>query len=96
MDEHNKAKGRCTLPISRRRFVQGLAAGGAVAALDWRAGWAFAETGQQQTLATLTGKDFCSHGSEWFRVGTPLMLRSNVARSLARLSVLRPASPGRY
>jgi CopA family copper-resistance protein len=44
--------------VSRRRFVQGLAAGGAVAALDWRAGWAFAETGQQQTLATLTGKDF--------------------------------------
>jgi hypothetical protein len=56
--EDNKAKGRSMLPVSRRRFVQGLAAGGAGAALDWRAGWAFAETGQQQTLATLTGKDF--------------------------------------
>jgi hypothetical protein len=58
MHEDNKAKGRSMLPVSRRRFVQGLAAGGAVAALDWRAGWAFAETGEQQTLATLTGKDF--------------------------------------
>jgi hypothetical protein len=58
MQEDDKGKGRCFLPVSRRRFVQGLAAGGAVAALDWRAGWAFAETGQQQTLATLTGKDF--------------------------------------
>ncbi len=56
--EDDKGKGRCFLPVSRRRFVQGLAAGGAVAALDWRAGWVFAETGQQQTLATLTGKDF--------------------------------------
>jgi len=44
------------LPITRRRFVQGLAAGGAVAALG---GWqAFGETGQQQTPAMLTGKDF--------------------------------------
>ena len=58
MHEDNKAKDRSMLPVSRRRFVQGLAAGGAVAALDWRAGWAFAETGQQQTLAMLTGKDF--------------------------------------
>jgi len=54
MDEDNKAKG--ILPISRRRFVQGLVAGGAVAALG---GWqAFGQTGQQQTPLTLTGKDF--------------------------------------
>ena len=58
MLENDKARGRSMLPVSRHRFVQGLAAGGAVAALDWRAGWASAETGQQQTLATLTGKDF--------------------------------------
>jgi CopA family copper-resistance protein len=58
MDEDNKAKGRCISQISRRRFVQGLAAGGAVAALDWSGRVAFGETGQQQTPATLTGKDF--------------------------------------
>jgi len=58
MLENDKARGRSMLPVSRRRFVQGLAAGGAVAALDWRAGWTSAETGQQQTPATLTGKDF--------------------------------------
>jgi hypothetical protein len=61
MHEDNKAKGRSMLPVSRRRFVQGLAAGGAVAALDWRAGWAFAEPGQQQPLATLTGTRVLSH-----------------------------------
>ncbi len=44
-------------PISRRRFVQGLAIGGAVAALEW-GGWrAFGETGPQ-TPATLAGKHF--------------------------------------
>jgi hypothetical protein len=48
----------CVLPISRRRFVQGLATGGAVAALDWGGRLAFGETGQQRTPATLTGKDF--------------------------------------
>jgi len=58
MDEDNKAKGRCILPISRRRFVQGLAAGGAVAALNWGGRAVFGEAGQQQTPATLSGKDF--------------------------------------
>jgi CopA family copper-resistance protein len=58
MGEDNKAKARCILPINRRRFVQGLAVGGAVAALDWGGRQAFGETGQQQTLATLTGKNF--------------------------------------
>jgi FtsP/CotA-like multicopper oxidase with cupredoxin domain len=58
MHENDKARGRSMLPVSRRRFVQGLAAGGAVAALDWRAGGVFAETGQRQTPAMLTGKDF--------------------------------------
>jgi len=58
MHEDNKGRGRCILPINRRRFVQGLAAGAAVAALDWGGRQAFGETGQQQTPATLTGKDF--------------------------------------
>jgi CopA family copper-resistance protein len=58
MHEDNKGKGRRTLPVSRRRFVQGLAAGAVVAALDWGGRLAFGETGQQQTPATLTGKDF--------------------------------------
>jgi len=45
------------LPISRRRFVEGLAAGGAVAAVGWQ-GWpAFAET-RPQTPAILTGSHF--------------------------------------
>lgn len=44
-------------PVSRRRFVQGLAIGGAIAAVDW-AGWnAFGETGPH-TPAILTGKHF--------------------------------------
>ncbi len=58
MQEDNKSKGHRILPISRRRFVQGLAAGGVVAALDWGGGQLFGESGQQQTPATLTGKDF--------------------------------------
>ena len=33
MHENDKARRRSMLPVSRRRFVQGLAAGGAVAAL---------------------------------------------------------------
>jgi len=56
--EDNKGKGRWILPVTRRRFIQGLAAGGAVAALDWGGRQAFGETGQQQTPATLTGKEF--------------------------------------
>jgi CopA family copper-resistance protein len=56
MSDDNKAKR--ILPISRRRFVQGLAAGGAVAALDRGGRQAFGETSQPQTSATLTGKDF--------------------------------------
>src|SRR5258706_4223795 len=55
--EDDKGQGRCILPVTRRRFIQGLAAGGAVAALDWGGRQAFGETGQQQTPATLTGKD---------------------------------------
>jgi CopA family copper-resistance protein len=58
MNEDSKTKGACFLPISRRRFVQGLAVGGAVAALDLGGHIAFGETGQQQAPATLTGKDF--------------------------------------
>jgi CopA family copper-resistance protein len=58
MDHDNRAKGRCVSPISRRRFVQGLAVGGAIATLDGGGRLAFGETGQQQTPATLTGKEF--------------------------------------
>jgi hypothetical protein len=58
MDGDNPGKGRRILPVSRRRFVQGLAEGAAVAALDWGGRQAFGETGQQQMPATLTGKDF--------------------------------------
>src|SRR3984893_11631966 len=58
MNDDNKGKGRCVSPISRRRFVQGLAVGGAVVALDRGGRLAFGETGQQQTPTTLTGKDF--------------------------------------
>ena len=56
--EDNTGKGRWILPVTRRRFIQGLAAGGAVAALDWGRRQAFGETGQQQTPATLSGTDF--------------------------------------
>ncbi len=57
MRKDKTTEGRSILPVSRRRFVQGLAAGGALAALDWR-GWpAFGETGPH-THATLAGKHF--------------------------------------
>lgn len=44
-------------PVSRRRFVQGLAAGGAVAALD-RGGWAALRETTAQPQVTLAGKHF--------------------------------------
>jgi CopA family copper-resistance protein len=57
MHKNSKAEGRCILPVSRRRFVQGLAAGGAIAALDW-GGWpAFGEA-TPHTPPTLSGKHF--------------------------------------
>jgi CopA family copper-resistance protein len=58
MNDDNKGKARCSSAISRRRFVQGLAVGGAVVALDSGGRLAFGETGQQQTPTTLTGKNF--------------------------------------
>jgi CopA family copper-resistance protein len=45
------------LPLTRRRFVQGLAAGGAIAALDWGAHPLFGETGHRAP-DTLTGNHF--------------------------------------
>ena len=45
------------LPLSRRRFVQGLAIGGAVAAFEWSGSSSFGETGPQNPT-TLTGKRF--------------------------------------
>jgi CopA family copper-resistance protein len=57
MYNEKTTEGRSNLPLSRRRFVQGLAAGGAIAALDWGARPLFGETGPQ-TPATLTGNHF--------------------------------------
>ena len=45
------------VPVSRRRFVQGIAAGAAVSALGWRGLQAFAETTPYMP-STLTGKQF--------------------------------------
>ena len=57
MNKDKLAEGARILPISRRRFVQGLAAGASIAAID-TVGWpAFGETGQQ-TPPTLAGKHF--------------------------------------
>lgn len=48
---------RITSPINRRSFVQGLAIGGAVAALNWGGTPVFGET-QARTPDTLTGSNF--------------------------------------
>src|SRR6202011_3874756 len=50
-------KGRHSLFLSRRRFVQGLAAGGAIAALDWGAGPLLGET-EHHAPSVLTGNHF--------------------------------------
>lgn len=52
----DKTKER-VLPFSRRRFAQGVAIGGAVAALEWHGWSAFGETGSRNP-ATLSGKRF--------------------------------------
>ncbi len=57
MHRDNHAEGRNIAPISRRRFVQGLAAGGAIAALDWRGRPALGEA-TPHTPPTLSGKHF--------------------------------------
>ncbi len=61
MDKDKIMESARVLPVSRRRFVQGIAVGGAVAALDWK-GWpSFAESMSQKsamTPATLTGTHF--------------------------------------
>jgi hypothetical protein len=44
MHKEKTTDGRRILPISRRSFVQGLAAGGAMAALDWSGSPVFGET----------------------------------------------------
>ena len=49
--------GHCIYPVSRRRFVQGLAAGGAIVTLDW-SGYAFGENTPPHTPPTLAGKHF--------------------------------------
>ena len=57
MYKENAARGRRVLPISRRRFVQGLAAGGAIATLGWDRWPVFAQS-RAQTPAILTGAHF--------------------------------------
>src|SRR5487761_1279692 len=53
----SKAEGRSVFPVSRRRFVQGFAAGGAMAVLNVSRWSAFGET-LPQTPVTLAGKHF--------------------------------------
>src|SRR5258705_11495141 len=50
-------EGRHGLTLSRRRFVQGLTAGGVIAALGWGAHPLFGETGHHAP-AVLTGNHF--------------------------------------
>jgi CopA family copper-resistance protein len=57
MRRNNNAEDRYMHLISRRHFVQGLAAGGAIAALDSSRWHAFGEA-TPRTLPTLTGKHF--------------------------------------
>jgi FtsP/CotA-like multicopper oxidase with cupredoxin domain len=57
MYNDNQAEDRKIFPVSRRRFVQGLAAGGAIAALNWHGLPAFGETGQHNP-EIFTGKHF--------------------------------------
>jgi CopA family copper-resistance protein len=57
MYNQKTTEGRQILPLSRRRFVQGLAVGGAIAALNRGAGPLFGEA-VHQTPATLTGNHF--------------------------------------
>jgi CopA family copper-resistance protein len=57
MYKNKTTLGKRAIPFSRRRFVQGIVAGAAIAALD-QGGWhAFAES-RPQTPATLTGTHF--------------------------------------
>ncbi len=57
MHKDNQAEGLSILPFSRRRFVQGLAIGGAIAALDGGGWHAFGETAPRNP-EILTGKHF--------------------------------------
>ncbi|MHB2009147.1 MAG: copper resistance system multicopper oxidase [Acidobacteriaceae bacterium] len=57
MHKDNQAEGRSIFPVSRRRFVQGVAIGGAIMALDGGGWHAFGEA-MPQTPETLAGKHF--------------------------------------
>jgi hypothetical protein len=57
MHEEKTPDGTHILPISRRSFVQGLAVGGAIVALDWCGSPIFGET-QHRNSDTLTGTHF--------------------------------------
>jgi FtsP/CotA-like multicopper oxidase with cupredoxin domain len=57
MYKEKTTKGRHSLSLTRRRFVQGLAAGGAIAALDWGAGPLLGET-EHRAPGMLTGDHF--------------------------------------
>jgi CopA family copper-resistance protein len=57
MYEEKTTEGRHSLYLSRRRFVQGLAAGGSIAALDWGVRPLFGET-EHHAPSMLTGNHF--------------------------------------
>jgi len=57
MHREFKIEGKQALPVSRRRFVQGVAAGATLAAYEW-SGWPAYGEPSQHTPGTLTGKDF--------------------------------------
>ena len=84
MHEDNNAKGRSMLPVSRRRFVQGLAAGGAVAALDWRAGWVAgvgAEFGIASNVSIRSEVLYVAAGDRTFTFISPTLGPGNFAHS---------------
>jgi CopA family copper-resistance protein len=61
MERERTTGNSLVLPISRRRFVQGLAAGGVMASLEWGGGYALGEAKREdgpQTPAMLTGNHF--------------------------------------
>jgi CopA family copper-resistance protein len=57
MYKEKTTEGTHSLPLTRRRFVQGLAAGGAIAALDWGARPLFGEV-RHHAPGMLTGNQF--------------------------------------
>jgi CopA family copper-resistance protein len=57
MRRESKIVGEQVFPVNRRRFVRGLAAGGALAAFEW-SGWPMSGEATPNTPSTVTGQDF--------------------------------------